>query len=162
MKEAKELGKSAVPWAIGGGLALAAAGAALGTMGGPVGTVMGWLAGKTVATVVTLGTAALAGAYTYHSYGDRSGQLFYTTLATLGGLLGGALVSGFVAPLLGAHMASAGGTTGAIAGALAGGPTGALVAGKLKLGYELVKHPEKYPEISKGISEQRRRRETTP
>ncbi|GMU52365.1 MAG: hypothetical protein AMXMBFR33_15110 [Candidatus Xenobia bacterium] len=161
MKEAKDLGKSALPWAIGAGLALGAAGAALGTMGGPVGTVVGWLAGKTVATVVTLGAAALAGAYTYHRHGPGSGQIFYTAVATLGGLVGGALLSGFAAPLVGAHMASSGGVTGAIAGLLAGAPTGALVGGKLKIGYELVKHPEKYPEISKGISESSRRREAS-
>jgi hypothetical protein len=58
-------------------------------------------------------------------------------------------------------MASSGGVTGAIAGLLAGAPTGALVGGKLKIGYELVKHPEKYPEISKGISESSRRREAS-
>ncbi len=161
MKEARALGKSAVPWAIGAGLALGAAGAALGMAGGPVGTVVGWFAGKTVAAVVTLGAAALAGAYTYHRHGPGSGQLFYTAIATLGGLVGGALLSGFAAPLVAAKMASGGGAAGAIAGVLAGAPTGALVGGKLKIGYELVKHPEKYPEISKGISESRRRHETS-
>ena len=155
--EVKGLARKAVPWAIGGGVLLGAVGAAAGSFGGPAGAVLGWVAGKTLAGVLTIGTAAAAGAYTYNKIGNQSDQLFYTCVSALGGLVGGALLSFLAVPFLSAVAGSQGGAVGMAAGAVAAAPFGVGIGARMGVNRQLKNHADQYPELTRAVKEAERK-----
>ncbi len=151
-KETGQLLRAARVPALAGAVVAAIAGGLLGAMGGAVGAVIGSglgiigaLLGIAVGGYLGLRIGARVG------FGkDILGVIIALLIGAAGAVLGGN--GGFFGgALLGVMAAKAGGALGAIAGVLALAPIGAIVAGLAAMAVDIIRHPEKYPQISKEL-----------